>query len=258
MARIVSAAAAADSRRQHTLDGVTYWRTDYFNTAGEAPQAFIVEKSPGDVSRPHFHRENEFQVFVRGAGLFGRHAVRAYAVHYSGAYTGYGPIVPGEQGLAYFTLRDRHDSAAFYLPESMPRMRRVPKTFRLSEPVPVDPSQLATLDAVQTVPVLAREADGLASVLLRVPARQQALAPAPQGSGGQFLVVVGGSLQSAGEALGVHSCIAVAADEDAFALRAGDAGAEVLVLQFPRRAAWQDESEDVPAAAPGSVLASKA
>ena len=33
---------------------------------------------------------------------------------------------------------------------------------------------------------------------------------------------------------------------------------EVLVLQFPRRAAWQDESEDVQAAAPGSVLASKA
>jgi hypothetical protein len=111
---------------------------------------------------------------------------------------------------------------------------------------------------VQTVPVLAREADGLASVLLRVPARQQALAPAPQGSGGQFLVVVGGSLQSAGEALGVHSCIAVAADDGAFVLRAGDAGAEVLVLQFPRRAAWQDESEDVQAAAPGSVLASKA
>ncbi len=255
MARFVSAASAARTRRQHTLDGVTYWRTDYFNTAGESPQAFIVEKSPGDVSRPHFHRENEFQVFVRGDGQFGRHAVQAYAVHYSGAYTGYGPIVPGERGLAYFTLRDRHDAGAFYLPESMPQMRRVPKTFRLSEQLPGDPVQLAALDAVQAVSVFAPEPDGLASVLLRIPAGARASAPPPQGSGGQFLVVLGGALLHDAEELGVLSCIAVAADDPPVALTACDAGAEVLVLQFPRRAPWQDQAPDAPELPTGSERA---
>jgi hypothetical protein len=83
------------------------------------PQAFLVAKGPGvPVLRVHFHPVNQFQVFVRGGGKLGGHEIQQWLVHYSDSLTPYGPILPGDRGVAFLTLRAEHDSGASYMPES--------------------------------------------------------------------------------------------------------------------------------------------
>jgi hypothetical protein len=37
------------------------------------PMAFLVEKGPGAVTRPHFHQADRFQVVVAGCGMLHDH-----------------------------------------------------------------------------------------------------------------------------------------------------------------------------------------
>src|ERR1700722_4811935 len=66
------------------------------------PQAFLVAKGPGvPILRGHFHPVDQFQVFVRGGGKFGGHEIQRWSAHYSDSLTPYGPIIPGEDGVAF-------------------------------------------------------------------------------------------------------------------------------------------------------------
>jgi hypothetical protein len=37
------------------------------------PMAFLIEKGPGAVTRPHFHQADRFQVVVAGCGMLHDH-----------------------------------------------------------------------------------------------------------------------------------------------------------------------------------------
>ena len=83
-----------------------------------SPQAFLVEQEANATILTHYHQQNQFQVVVGGDGTLGRHAVAPLLVHYAGAFTGYGPIVSGAQGLQYLTFRANNDPGAQFLPLS--------------------------------------------------------------------------------------------------------------------------------------------
>ncbi len=99
---------ARSTRRRQTSTG---WKTAYIGAnrytlppdekppADDAlhPMAFLVETGPGAVTRPHFHQADQFQVVVAGRGMLGDHEFSDGAVHYTGAYSAYGPIVPGSR-----------------------------------------------------------------------------------------------------------------------------------------------------------------
>jgi hypothetical protein len=80
------------------------------------PMAFLVEKDPRAVVKPHFHQADQYQVVVQGGGRLGHHDVGTVAVHYTDAWSAYGPIVAADEGIAWFTLRNAWDSGARYMP----------------------------------------------------------------------------------------------------------------------------------------------
>ena len=53
-----------------------------------------------------------------GSGTLGKNAVAPGAVHFSRAYTPYGPISYSDKGLGFITLRAHRDPGAQYLPEN--------------------------------------------------------------------------------------------------------------------------------------------
>ena len=126
---------ARSTRRRQTPTG---WNTGYIGAnrytlppdekppADDAlhPMAFLVEKGPGAVTRPHFHQADQFQVVVAGRGMLGDHEFGDGAVHYTDAYSAYGPIVAGKSGIWWFTLRNRWDPGARYMPAAQPALRR--------------------------------------------------------------------------------------------------------------------------------------
>lgn len=239
--------------RPEAAGGPEGWTTDYLagaryvKTGTETfpfPQAFSVEKRAHTVLRPHFHDENQFQVFVSGGGNIGRHAVAAYTVHYASRQTGYGPIVAGPEGIKYFTLRQMADEGAHYLPESREHQDRdAPKRSLTSDPVTArGAAHLAGLAGPETETLLAPQPDGLAAWRICLPPRASVASPKGDvagphndaNGGGRFYLVMQGALRMGERRFPAVTPVYATVEESAVELAAEADGLEVLVMQFPR------------------------
>ena len=203
------------------------------------PQAFLVEQTANWTLPTHFHQEHQFQVFVAGGGTIGRNPVEKLAVHYASPHTGYGPLISGDEGISYFTLRAVADTGAWYLPEQREALLlRIRKRQAHGLPASyVDTRQLKALAEPHQETLIEPQEGGLAAWLVRLPANCKVAPPAlAEAGGGRFYVVTQGSVMSAGEQLCGLATVFVSSDET-FELQAGGDGLEVLVLQFPAVAA---------------------
>lgn len=143
------------------------------------PMAFLVEKEPHAVVKPHFHQADQYQVVVQGGGRLGTHDVGTVAVHYTDAWSAYGPIVAADDGIAWFTLRNTWDPGARYMPAAREQLRaaRV-RNFQhreaASPPMPV--ASPAGRNSTASFPVLAEAPDGMMTWRHQLPARRFARA----------------------------------------------------------------------------------
>jgi len=204
------------------------------------PMAFLVEKEPHAVTKPHFHEADQYQVIVQGGGRLGTHGVGTVAVHYTDAWSAYGPIVAADEGISWFTLRNTWDSGARYMPAAREALRaaRV-QNFQHREatasPMPVaSAEQLARTDVLSSWTILEQTPDGMATWRYRLPPDASMTGPDPRAGGGQFWIVLSGSASAGGAAyLPPNSCVFVAPHDGALTVMAGDRGADALCLQFP-------------------------
>ena len=209
---------------------------------GLYPMAFLVEKQAAAVVHPHFHQADQFQVVVQGSGRLGVHDVASVAVHYTDAYSAYGPIVASEQGVSWFTLRNAWDPGARYMPEHRRQLREARARHQHREATcgplpPLTGQELDALTATSGAAVIAEAPDGLATWRYTVPASGSVTGPDPSAGGGQFWLVSAGSASVGGGALlPVRSCIFAAPEDAAARLTAGPTGADLICMQFPKRA----------------------
>jgi hypothetical protein len=239
--------ASRNRRRGSAADGVTFWHTLYIGTsrynmgadepdpAPDAlfPMAFLVEQDPGSTASSHYHRQDQFQVVVGGHATLGTHEVGPLTVHFTGAYTAYGPIrASATEGVHYFTLRNGFDPGARFMarPENRATLRSQPgRRHReaVAGPLPRPGGPAET--------VLGPDPDGMAAWRFRLGPGEQVTGPEPSTGRGQYWLVVSGLLLHAGACLPVRSCGFVSPDEVPFTAVAGPDGLEVLAMQFPRR-----------------------
>ena len=196
------------------------------------PQGFLVSQPPGSVTPPHFHETNQFQVFVGGSGRLGKRRADPVTVQFAGGHTPYGPITAEDRGIQYFTLRQAWDPGAKYMPAMRGRLVRGRQRQRLAprveRPAAEALGELGTL-AVETL--ISREEDGMGAELVRLGPEMRCVLPC--GGGGQYQVVVAGTLVHEGEGLPRLSCRFATADESECEIEAGPAGLALLALQFP-------------------------
>lgn len=196
------------------------------------PQGFLVSQPPGSVTPPHFHETNQFQVFVGGSGRLGKHPADPVTVQFAGGHTPYGPITAGERGVQYFTLRQSWDPGAKYMPAMRSRLvrgrQRQHLAPRLERPTE---AALGGLDVPAVETLIEREADGLGAALVRIGPGMRCVRPC--GGGGQYQVVIAGTLVHDGAELPRLSCRFASTDERECEMEAGPGGAAVLTLQFP-------------------------
>ena len=236
-----SSALGKQRRRAIKVDEDIFYKGEWLESGTDpdrSPTMFLVEQAPGVSLRAHFHAHNQFQLFVQGSGRIGSHAIRPLTVHYAGAYTGYGPLVAGAEGIFYFTLRAVFETGAFYMPESRDKMIRGPKRQLTSDPVP--PSDAASLAASKEMEVrdlISLQSDLIAAQMLRLRPGGKAAAMDPKGSAGQYFVVTAGSLIYGATELTRWESLFASGDEAPVPLLAGAGGAEVVLLQLPVKAA---------------------
>ena len=197
-----------------------------------APQAYLVMQPPHSVTRPHFHQTNQFQVFVNGGGAVGKLRVDPLTVQYAGANTPYGPIQAEAEGVDYFTLRQSWDSGAKYLPEKSEMLvkgeqRQIVGSKAAAAALPALGEELCR----ETL--IAPAEDGLFAEWLGVaPGGKATLSDAGAG-GGQYHVVVSGSLRRADKELPRLSVEFASPDEGVIEVEAGANGLGLLLLRFP-------------------------
>ena len=197
------------------------------------PNGFLVEQPAGTTLRTHFHTNSQWQVFVGGSGMLGRNPVQGFVVQYVAPHTGYGPIVAGEHGLWYLTLRPSAPAGAQYLPESRDQLDRTSPKRQVTSSVFVP-------DAVDTenplVEMIAPQSDGLAAWMLRVSPGETIEAPAHSGGLARYYAITKGVMIAAGTELGPLSLVWVDEDDISMKLQAGPAGLSAIALQFPGNA----------------------
>lgn len=241
----VKSMSEARAHRIHRVhpDGRETWISQFFTASAEAPDqpvAFYVEKKAHAVIPPHFHAVNQFQVIAAGSGMLGKQAIQPLTLHYTNGFTGYGPICAGEEGIAFFTLRNRFDAGgARFFPAGRSFMKPAPKRHRVSGPLALSHAahlQSRADQALETV--IEPEADGLAAWFVRAVPSTTTYTPSAQQGGGQYVIVAGGTWLRDGVELPRLSCAYVSANTDPIALHAGPHGLEALVVQFPSTEAY--------------------
>jgi hypothetical protein len=219
-------------------EGCESWVSRFFKATADAPDqpvAFLVDKKPGSVIAPHFHEVNQFQVIVGGYGKLGKQDVKPFTLHYTNGFTGYGPITAEDEGISFFTLRNRLDpGGARFFPEGRSFMKPARKRHRVSAHLVLSDDEALksrTSEVLETAIEL--EPDGLAAWFLRAVPGVKTQAPSPADGGGQYLIVARGTLLYDSAAFPELSCVYVPADSESMPLEAGAQGLEVLIAQFP-------------------------
>ena len=200
------------------------------------PTAFMVRYDPGHVSSTHFHEVDQFQVLVDGKGRFGRHDVTPYSVHFSRAYTAYGPLQSDpEKGWAFMTLRTRFDPGAQRFPAAQEKLKQVvnrqPRQVTEKVSFPVEGSGAR----FENIPNMEDDNDhGLFARSISMAPHTRTTTPDPAGGDGQYVLLVKGSLIHEDKEHKALAVVFIKPDEGAFHLCAGAQGLRGLVLNFPQ------------------------
>ena len=223
------------------------WKINLFGKNSDVPsaelQAFRLDLNAHQKLDSHFHIVDQFQVFIAGSGSIGRDTVHVVTAHYADHHTGYGPLIAGAQGLSYLTLRSKTDAGLVKLstPNVRDQLKPSKKRHRVSAPVvlSIDPV-LKARDTVAIESVMPEEPgdDGMCVQVIRLGSGMSTPAPDPSEGGGQYLIVLNGSLHLDGQIYRPFSLVWVAAADAAPLLQAGEEGLELMVTQYPREDEW--------------------
>jgi hypothetical protein len=244
--RSVSAATAATDRFLIEGPGPKAWIHNYINDgrqradgsprqAGDAsPMIYLVDQEPNSAIQMHFHQVDQYQIVIGGNGFIGRHPLAPITVHYTSAFTGYGPLAAGPDGLQYLTIRSCWDPGLRLLPEAMGE-RPPAGSYKMRQHTSV-PASVLELDMLLALdrPFMREmmhepEGDAKAS-LFALPPDCRDIGPCDSGKD-RVYVVCAGSLSGTG-ANGHFACHFVPAGE-VVTLTAGHDGVDILMLQFP-------------------------
>jgi rubredoxin len=215
--------------------------TPFLKSSKDTPDLPVAFISRGDLKRtvaPHWHRVDQFQIVAEGKGKLGRHEVFPYCVHFTRAYTPYGPIVDdGKNAISFFTLRTRFDPGARYLPETKSELQQIPdrRPWQISAAVKFASPGSGGV-AMQEIPGV-KDEQGLFACSLSMAADARTAAPDPSQGDGQYLIVVKGSLWHNQKEHKSYTVVFVEPGEGPYQLHAGAAGLEAIVLNFPRTTA---------------------
>lgn len=242
MIAVGTRALAQQRRRPIPVMDSTFYKGEWME-AGEdprlSPTVFLAEQPPDYNLAMHFHRQNQFQLFVAGSAHLGREPLSPVTVHYAGAYTGYGPLLSGPQGLQYFTIRPVFDTGMIPATEAREKMVRGPK--RHTQTVLGEPWSEERLQAlVQPEDRFAIAPDrGLAVRHVRLPPSCPFELAQVAHSIGLFMFVLSGTADTVGQTLTLWESVFASVDEQ-LTLRAGPRGAEIVLLHVPpTEAAYQ-------------------
>jgi hypothetical protein len=200
---------------------------------GAGPQAYVNNLDPGVELAAHFHKVDQYQVFFGEPGAtYKRRAIPAVMLHYTDAYSTYGPFSSGpESRLAYATLRAMSSNFGGVMPGAEAELIRRGGLRNLTVEVELD--ALPPAGEVETRSVIDQHDDGLAATLVSLAAGVTHRVPATSPTSGRYSCVLRGELHMDGQLFEPHSLGWNGPQATEVIVTAGDAGCQLLVMDFP-------------------------
>ncbi len=241
---LATAAQAEKDKFRVDSHGAGAWIYPYFGTGAKAvgadkpetgapwPMLYLVAQDANTTIPTHFHQVTQFQVAVSGAGRLGDHALRPVTVHYTNAFTGYGPLQAGSEGLSYFTARNAFDPGLRALPEAKQELMAARQTPLGSQPLNVvaQPIELAPrIDHAAMHSLLAHDNGAAALMHSVMPHQPFAVAALSQD---RVYLLIQGDAQLGESALQAMDGVFLGQGER-LQLSTGQAGLHLLELRFP-------------------------
>jgi hypothetical protein len=245
----------AERREGLSNSGYRRWQTYYMgkrhpkvSTAAEAamreigsdPQCHLSEMAPNETIHPHFHHTNQFQVMAAGSAIHEGEKLPVIAVHYGDHHTVFGDLTSGPEGLNLITFCAQTDPGGIYMSQPGAQALLRPTKGRslmtsgiaLSTDAVLEERASVALDSLFEAD--ADTSDGLGAFILRIGAGAKMAAPDPRATGGQYLLVLKGSLHLKGADYPTWSVLFADGQESPLEIAAGPKGLEMLVFNFPR------------------------
>jgi hypothetical protein len=192
------------------------------------PQAFLATLPAPTNVRAHFHRVDQFQLFLSESGCYyQRHELAPVVVHYADRYTTYGPFGSTRGELELLTLRAEHGAFTGFMPESRAELVQAPGR---NLHVDVDHKDLRAGGSL--VETLMAGRDGLAALVVRAGPDTTVELPLATTDLGEYHCVLTGTLVADGAEVG-QSVGWYDRDDAPIHIQAGAAGLEMLVLRYP-------------------------
>ncbi len=204
--------------------------------APDGPTAAInrYEGGKSRYSAAHFHEVDQFQIIMDGSGEFGRHHVKPYHVHFSRAYTPYGPLQSDKDtGWAFMVLRSRLDSGAQRFPQSLEKLKTIPNRQPWQVTTDVSFPEKSSAFNVNEIAEI-KDEHGLFTRTVAMAAHARMMSPDPSVGDGQYVVVVKGSLMHENKERAAPAVVFLKRDEPAFEIVAGALGLDAIILNFPK------------------------
>ena len=217
-------------------------RRMYFDPPTEdapGPQAFLVEMPGPCTNMAHFHEIDQFQLFFGGnSSWYKRHALPPLTVHYSDAYSTYGPFgSSSEETFRFLTLRPVRSVVAGYMPWARKMLERQGRlTHRRRRNFSVELTLDTSVSDGGSVErtVIEPEADGLAAKAISLAPGVSFDGPArDERSAGRYYYVARGSIENEGTVVGAGSVGWLGSDDLVPVLTAASGGCDLVVLDFP-------------------------
>jgi hypothetical protein len=225
----------AESQRvaEHGFDSHVFFGSR--KHSGPGPQVYMNNVDPGITLSAHFHRIDQFQVFFGNDGArFQRKPIPSVFVHYSDAFTTYGPFSSAPHAsLLYATIRAHSDSYGGVMPGARGERPYLGRRHVSAGVAGWDAASRPTAGAVHTVEVVRRAPDGLAAYLVRLGADAVWNSPSAGATSGRALCILDGELREAEASYGPRSIGWQARTDAAPVLRGGPDGCALLMLDFP-------------------------
>jgi hypothetical protein len=192
-------------------------------------QALFADYGPG-IALTHAHPVDQWQIYLTGRARLTRKPVAPVVIQYTDAWIPYGPIEVEPEGFALLAFWPKPNLETYEMPKDVALIRENLRNkphrhllcrIDLQDPMPSEVRQAVLIEDEQ---VWARR--------WQLPPGASFPTPSSFNSGGQFYVPLSGTIIHAETEYPLWSTIYIGREDPSTVLRAGDAGAEVIGVQF--------------------------